>query len=286
MTNELLQGFAQAKKITKKFAKTFYLSSLFLPKDKQNASYAVYAICRLSDESVDQLNDFQQQNQLSQIEQDIASAYTQKPLNNPLLAAFRQTVNNYNIPKEYFDELINGMRMDLEIRRYPNFLALKDYCYKVAGVVGLIMLKIFGYKDASAYDYAIKLGIAMQLTNILRDIKEDFARGRIYLPQNEMQQFNISEFQLANQENDQNFKNFINFQIKRCEELYAQSQNGINLIDNRFCRFVVLTMKEIYAEILNVIKKNSYDVFSRRAHVGKFKKLSIVISILLRGKYR
>lgn len=283
--DKLQLGFTQAKKITKKFAKTFYLSSLFLPKAKKNASYAVYAICRLSDESVDQSTCLDQENELKKLEQKISVAYSQLEIQESLLIAFRYTINNYNIPKEYFDTLIAGMRMDLEIKRYANFTALKDYCYKVAGVVGLIMLKIFGNKDNIAYDYAIKLGIAMQLTNILRDIKEDLGRERIYLPFDEMLKFNITENQLKKGQINEDFKNFIGFQIKRCEEFYTQSQTGIKLIDSRLCRFVILIMKEAYSGILHSIKKNNYDVFTKRACVSKFKKIKIISTILWERKY-
>jgi len=281
---ELKSGFREAKKITKKFAKTFYLSSYFLPKDKKHASYAVYAICRLSDESVDEIS-YKQKDSLKKIEQNISTAYSQAKINEPLLIAFRDTIENYKIPKEYFDKLIEGMRMDLEIKKYSNFSELKEYCYKVAGVIGLIMLKIFGYKDKIAEDYAIKLGIAMQLTNILRDISEDFARGRIYLPQEEMLRFDVSEDQLAAGQNNTAFKNLICFQIERCRKLYNECLPGVKLINNQSCRFVVLAMKEIYAGILDSIIKNRYDVFTKRPYVSKLKKIKIIFSILVGRSY-
>lgn len=284
-TNKLQLGFALAKKITKKFAKTFYLSSLFLPKNKKNASYAVYAICRLSDESVDQITCLDQENELQKLASQISTAYSQLEIQDPLLIAFRYTINNYNIPKEYFDALIDGMRMDLEIKRYANFSMLEDYCYKVAGVVGLIMLKIFENKDNAAYDYAIKLGIAMQLTNILRDISEDLGRGRIYLPRDEMLKFNITEEQLKKGQINEEFKNFMRFQITRNEEFYTQSQTGIKFIDSRLCRFVILAMEKIYSGILDSIKKNNYNIFTRRAYIDKFEKIKIIIKILWEKKY-
>lgn len=282
---KLQTGFQEAKKITKKFAKTFYLASLFLPKDKKYASYAIYAICRLSDEAVDELSSSDQKNNLQKLEQKIASAYSGEETNEPLLVAFRHTVNNYEIPKEYFEALIEGMRMDLEIKQYPNFLALQEYCYKAAGVVGLIMLKIFGYKDKIARDYAVKLGIAMQLTNILRDINEDLMRGRIYIPQDEMLQFNVLKGQLSQGRNNEDFKNLLRFQIGRCRKLYNESLAGIKLIDNFPSRLVVLAMRGIYSGILDSIIKNNYDVFTKRAFVSKLKKLKIILVILLGRKH-
>jgi len=282
---QLQAGFREAKKITKKFAKTFYLASLFLSKEKKYASYAVYAICRLSDEAVDELTFSNPKESLQKLESNISEAYTEKQLVEPLLLAFRQTINTYKIPKEYFDELIKGMYMDLEIKRYRDFVALYEYCYKVAGVIGLIMLKIFGYKDSTAEDYAIKLGVAMQLTNILRDINEDLIRGRIYLPQDEMLKFNISEQQLSDSKADDNFKNLLRLQISRSRQFYNQSLEGIKLIDNSMCRFVVLCMKEVYSGILEEIEKNNYDVFTKRAHVNKLKKLRIIFKILAEKRY-
>ncbi|MFA5200130.1 MAG: phytoene/squalene synthase family protein [Candidatus Omnitrophota bacterium] len=278
-------GFQEARNITKKFARTFYLASLFLPKNKKYASYAVYAICRLSDEAVDCSASLGQNENLQELELKISQAYTEKQINEPLLAAFSRTVNTYKIPKEYFDTLTRGMRMDLEIKRYKDFTSLYEYCYRVAGVVGLIMLKIFGYKDSSAEEAAIKLGVAMQLTNILRDIKEDLERKRIYLPQDEMARFNISEQQLSSGNVDEKFREFLRFQIKRCRQFYTDSSQGIKLINSPLCRFVVLCMKEVYSGILEGIERNNYNVFTVRAQVGKLKKAGIILKILLERKY-
>lgn len=281
----MLSGFKEAKRITKKFAKTFYLASLFLPKDRKYAGYAVYALCRLSDEAVDNSAICNQTDILLGLEEKISAAYSGCKLNEPLLAAFRETVKKYKIPKECFDELIEGMRMDLKIKRYPDFSALYKYCYRVAGVVGLIMIKIFGYKDASCRDYGIKLGIAMQLTNILRDINEDIGRGRIYLPQDEMLKFNVSESQLIKGLNNEGFKNLMRFQIERCRKYYEESSAGIKLIDSRLSRLVVMVMKETYCGILDEIKKNNYDIFSKRVFVSKSRKIAIISKILWERKY-
>ncbi|MDD5561775.1 MAG: phytoene/squalene synthase family protein [Candidatus Omnitrophica bacterium] len=282
---KLETGFRQAREITKKFAKTFYLASLFLPKERKYASYAVYAICRLSDEAVDGPAHSNQTENLRSLESKISSAYTQEQPNEPLSAAFRKTVNNYKIPREYFDALVEGMRMDIKIKRYRDFSSLYEYCYRVAGVIGLIMLKIFGYKDTSAEGYAVKMGTAMQLTNILRDIKEDLARGRIYLPLDEMARFNVSEQQLNKGLVDEDLKALLRFQISRCRKLYNESSSGIKLIDNPLCRFVALCMKEVYSGILDEIEKNNCDVFAKRAYVNKLKKAEIILKIVSERKY-
>ncbi|MDD5115708.1 MAG: phytoene/squalene synthase family protein [Candidatus Omnitrophica bacterium] len=280
------EGFRKAKEITRKFARTFYLASLFLPREKKYASYAVYAICRLSDETVDEnISHSDKENKLRRMEEEIKLAYTQGENGGPLLEAFRQTVDNCKIPREYFDELIAGMRMDLKIKRYSYFPSLYDYCYRVAGVVGLIMLKVFGYKDAAAEGYAVKLGVAMQLTNILRDIKEDSLRGRIYLPLEDMERFGVSEEQITACRMNERLSELLRFQIERCRKYYDDSSAGIGLIDNSASRFVVLCMKEMYSGILDEIEKNGYDVFGRRACVGNLRKARIILKIILGRKY-
>jgi len=282
---KLRLGFKQADKITREFARTFYLASLFLPPEKKHASYAVYAICRLSDEAVDSGDGAGRENKLKKLEEKISGAYSGGQTEDPLLTAFSHTLKRYQIPKEYFDALIRGMRMDLEFKRYPDFPSLSGYCYNVAGVVGLIMLKVFGYKDIRAEGYAVKLGIAMQLTNILRDIKEDLGRGRIYLPQDEISRFGISEKQLAEGKLDDNFRQFMRFQIERCRAFYRESLEGVKLIENPICRFAVLCMGEIYSAILEDIEKNGYDVFSRRARTGNLGKILLILKITIQGKY-
>jgi phytoene synthase len=278
-------GFQEARAITKKFAKTFYFASFFLDKKRQAAAYSVYAICRISDETVDDNTSAGKTERLTLLQDKITKSYTDAPLSEPLLLAFRKTVREYQIPKEHFCELIDGMRMDLEKTRYKNFEDLYSYCYKVAAVVGLIMLKIFGARDFNAAaQYAVNLGIAMQLTNILRDIKEDYTRQRIYLPQDELIEYNINEYELSGQAPADLLKEFLKFQIARAQGYYNDCRPGIKLITGWRSRFVVTAMKEIYAGILESIEKNGYDVFSKRACVNIYGKFFIALRILLRGE--
>ncbi len=274
-------GFKQAEALTKRYAKTFYFASHFLPEEKRLAAYSVYAVCRLSDESVDN----PVLNSLVKIKHDIKSVYGARELNKPLLSALREIVNKYNIPKSYFDELIEGMEMDLRQNRYKDFAELNKYCYCVAGVVGLIMLKVFGSNTKEAENPAVDLGIAMQLTNILRDIKEDFQRGRIYLPADEMTSYGLREDDIAAARLNDNLKNLLKFQIQRARQYYANSDAGVKLIPGMACRFTVLAMKEMYAGILDAIENSGYDVFSRRAHLNTTDKIFTTFKILLQAKY-
>jgi phytoene synthase len=279
----LKTGFAQAKAITKKYAKTFYFASLFLPKEKQCASYAVYAICKISDEAVDNPEDKSLPLDLAKIEEMIETAYGKGPVDNPLVSAFRYSVKKYNIPKDYFNEVIAGMHMDLDKNRYASFDELYLYCYRVAGVIGLIMLKILGCNDVRAEEYAVKLGVALQLTNITRDVKEDFTRGRIYLPRDEMKKFNVSEEYIREARLNQSVASLLKFQIERARSFYAHAGAGIRFLNGARSRFVILAIKEIYSGILDEIEKNRYDVFSRRAYVNNVKKCVIALTLICKG---
>lgn len=278
------KGFKLAKKITKKNAKSFYFASILLDSQKKKSAYAIYAICRISDDSVDN-NTKNRKKNLEQIKNNINTAYLLQPLNSSLLSAFRKTINFYNIPKKYFDHLNEGMQMDLEKNSYANYNQLYRYCYKVAGVVGLIMLYVFGFKDKNARKHAIKLGVAMQLTNILRDIKEDFERGRIYLPKDECKKFNISQNNLRKEIVDSNFVNFMKFQIHKTRKLYQESEKGIKLITGYRCRLTIYLMKNVYAAILDKIEENKYNIFKKRVYTSIVDKILIGLSTIFSFKY-
>jgi phytoene synthase len=282
------QGFQKAKEITRKHAKSFYFASLFLPPQKRNAAYSVYALCRLSDDSVDSL--LAKPAGLERLKTSINSAYEGSHDSSPLLAAFSYSVNRNSVPKKYFDSLLKGVAMDLTQKRYSNFDRLYCYCYKVAGVVGLIIAAIFGLREEKseleqATSAAVSLGVAMQLTNILRDLREDYSLGRIYLPQDEMHRFKVSEEQIACGTIDENFIRLLNFQIKRARQYYQSSKPGIKLLSGRRCRLVVCLMKDIYSGILNSIEKNKFDVFTQRAQVNFWGKLKLTLRTLLKGEY-
>lgn len=285
MKNTQLRGFKDAELITKKFAKTFYFASRFLGREKRYAAYSVYALCRISDEAVDSGNNPSAADMLAGLQDNISAAYSDTKLKDNILLAFRSTVSGYGIPKEHFDELISGMRMDLEKNRYANFSELCEYCHKVAGVVGLIMLKIFGYRRTEAEKHATGLGIAMQLTNILRDIKEDFSRGRIYLPEDELRRFGVSEDEIVEEKISVNFKALLRFQIERARQYYCNSAGGIKMITDLRSRFVAAIMKDMYAGILDSIEKNKYDIYSRRACVSAAGKAGIAFKAALKGDY-
>ncbi len=184
-------AFAAARAICGEHARTFYFASVFLPRPKREAAYAVYAFCRLLDDAADTGGD------VSAYDRALTAAYAGTPADvgdaqaRLALAAFADTVRRYDIPKRYFDDLAAGCRMDLTVNRYATWDALRVYCYHVAGVVGLVMCRIFGLADAAAERQAVVMGEAMQLTNILRDVGEDRGLGRIYLPAEDLARFGV-----------------------------------------------------------------------------------------------
>jgi len=260
------EGFTQARQITARYARTFFFASHFLPAQARRAAYVVYAVCRLSDDAVDQDQPVPGWQNLRQMEANIAAAYAETPLADPLLRAFRQTVRQYHIPRDYFELLQEGLRWDTEKKRYADFTELYAYCYRVAGVVGLMMAHLLvGTPTEPIKQHAVELGIAMQLTNILRDIREDYGRGRIYLPQDEMHGFGVTEQMIAAGRPEPGLQDLLAFQIQRARDYYHQAGTGISLLPSYRCRLVTALMSELYAKILAAIERNRYDLTIRAA---------------------
>ncbi len=285
-------AYQHCRNITKTYAKSFYFSSYFLPQNKKNSAYAVYAFCRYMDDLVDRSvfisgSPETQQNKIVEAintwKNDLRSVYAGDFIDNPIMIAWKDTLSKYHIPMELPNELIDGVFMDLTIKRYDDFEQLKKYCYKVASVVGLMTIEIFGYENKEAFEYAIDLGIGMQLTNILRDVKEDAERNRIYIPQNDLKNFNYSEDDLLNFRLNNNFVEMMKYQISRAEEYYNKADIGIKML-NKDSRLTVGLMSHNYRKILNEIKQNNFDVFSKRNYVPLHKKILNIPEIYF--KYR
>jgi phytoene synthase len=274
-------AYEYCRQVSMKHAKTFYFGTKFLPKSKQNAVYAVYALCRYVDDLVDRAEDKLSRQRLTKekivelIETwktDLEACYNGAYINNPIMIAWHDTLTQYNIPKNLPLELIEGVCMDLQFKGFETFDELYVYCYKVASVVGLMTSEIFGYKNQEALDYAIKLGIGMQLTNILRDVGEDIDRGRIYLPKEDFKRFNYTEEDLKAHTINDKFLEFMAFQIDRARKYYEESENGIPMLTPD-SRFAVAISSTNYREILDAIEKNQYNIFTQRAYVPFTKKL-------------
>lgn len=286
---ELREAYKVCRGITRKHAKTFYLATRFLPNIKQRSIFAIYALCRFVDDLIDEAEDLIAQKELtlgeieSMIEtwkSKLVDTYDGKQFDNPILIALSDVLKSYKIPIELPLELIDGVSMDLTKNRYRNFDELYGYSYKVASVVGLMTSQVFGYSDRRALGHAVSLGIAMQLTNILRDVGEDLQRGRIYLPQDEMMRFGVSEHDLFNHVVDSNFIGFMEFQIERAEEYYRDADKGIKMLSPD-SRYAVAMARYNYSRILEKIRKNNYQVFTNRAYVSTAQKLFVIPKVLL-----
>lgn len=283
-TQDLRQAYAYCRRITREYAKTFYMATRFLPNKKQRSIFAIYALCRYVDDLVDEAEDLilnkkitagDTRELLEQWKDKLRRTYNGEQFNDPILLAFSDVLRQYHIPIELPFELMDGVCMDLTKSRYQNFGELYDYSFKVASVVGLMVSEVFGYTTPKATDHAISLGIGMQLTNILRDIGEDLERDRIYLPQDELKRFGISEAQLFDHEIDDSFIAFMEFQIQRAESYYEDADLGIPMLSSD-SRYPVGMARLNYSRILQRIRENEYQVFTQRAYLSTTEKLSML----------
>jgi len=207
--------------------------------------------------------------------QKLRDTYDGKAHDNDILIAFSDVLRQYHIPIEMPFELMEGVCMDLFKNRYETFDELYDYSFKVASIVGLMTSQVFGYQSQEALGYAVDLGIAMQLTNILRDVGEDLQRNRIYLPQEDLVRFNVSEQELFDHQRTENVIELLNFQIQRTRRYYQRSDKGISLLSSD-SRLPVYLARQNYGRILDKIEENNYNVFDKRAYLNATEKFSIL----------
>jgi phytoene synthase len=242
----------------------FYYSFIVLPAEKRRAFCAVYAFMRYCDDISDGDAGIKDKRiQLQNWRLQLQAAYSGKIQDDPILPAFRDTVHKFSIPEQYFHWIIDGEEMDLEIFQYERFEDLYKYCFRVASAVGLVCLHIFGFREERAKIFAEQCGVAFQLTNILRDIKEDSERGRIYLPLEDLKQFKYTEEELRRGVQDERFRQFMSFEAERAREYYRGARNLLPLIEES-SRPALWAMMEIYERILNRIIEQRFDVFQHR----------------------
>jgi phytoene synthase len=269
----LEESYRCCARIARTEARNFYYSFLCLPAAKRAAMCAIYAFMRHSDD----ISDGGGEDRLGRMErwrQELDRAFAGDYGESRILPAFHDTAVRYGIPKQYFHDLIDGAVMDLEPRRYETFADTYRYCYHVASVVGLVCIHVFGFDDSAAKELAEWNGIAFQLTNILRDLREDAQMGRVYLPQEDLRRFGYTEDDLRSGVENEAFHELMRFQVERAREYYRKADGLVALIhaDSRPC---LQAMRAIYRGILERIVAQNYDVFSRRARVPTWKKLAI-----------
>lgn len=273
-------AYGICNEITRLHSKSFYFATALLPDTKRRAIRALYAFCRTSDDIVDQAAEGTAPQALAHWVSLVHNRTS--PPDNPVLIAWNDTVLNYDISQELVDELLAGIAMDLTVTRYESFEDLWLYCYRVASVVGLISMQIIGYVD-EAVDYAVKLGVALQLTNILRDIGEDANRGRVYIPQQDLQRYGLSDEDIFQRRRTPQFKAMLRFQSARAHALYEAAWPGVGML-NPDSSLAIAAAATIYRGILDSIHSADYDVFTKRAYVPLLRKVGLLIGAYARLK--
>jgi len=293
--SQLDQAYEICRKETQIWAKTFYLGTLLLPQEKRKAIWAIYVWCRRTDEIMDSVEaSTKSQNELSdnldEWEENTKNVFKGN-IKSELDSVLLDTIEKYPQSIQPYLDMIEGQRMDLNKFRYKDFDELKLYCYRVAGTVGLMTQNVMGIDSAytsapwsakpDPSESAIALGIANQLTNILRDVGEDRERGRIYLPLEDIEKFNFSEEELLKGKINKQLKALMNFQLTRAREWFQKSEDGIKWLSSD-ARWPVWTSLRLYRGILDSIERLDYDVFNNRAFVkNSVKAFEIPISFLI-----
>jgi 15-cis-phytoene synthase len=289
------EAYELCRQITAKYSKTFYLGTMLMSTAKRRAIWAIYVWCRRTDELVDgPAADLTTPETLDQWERQLEEVFAGHPQDD-LDVALVDTLQHFCLDIQPFRDMIAGQRMDLYRSRYETFDELRLYCYRVAGTVGLMSTAIMGTEQNTPnapweqsgsrqpIDKAIALGIANQLTNILRDVGEDARRGRIYLPLEDLARFNYTEQDLLKGVVDDRWKQLMQFQIDRARQFYTEAEAGISALSED-ARWPVWSALMLYSQILDVIERNGYDVFRQRAYVSGPKKLLALPIALLRAR--
>jgi 15-cis-phytoene synthase len=281
------EAYHHCDEVTKTNSRTFYLASALLPGDKRRAIRALYAFCRVTDDIVDH-GDEDADRQLALWEKQVLHPLHDHHIdhinNNMLVAlAWQDARRQFGVPQLYAEQLIDGVALDLHKLRYDTFSELAAYSYGVAGTVGLMSMHITGHTGPEAIPPAIRLCVALQLTNILRDVGEDWRKGRLYLPKDELDEFGLTEEDISVGAVTEKWRAFMRFQIKRVRQLYVAALPGICHL-HQDSRFAIGAAGELYRAILDEIEKNDYNVFSRRSSVSKLNKLRRLPGIWWRAR--
>jgi len=265
---------------------SFYYSFLVLPRRKRSAIIAVWDFCRAVDDAVDEAPDGTlAQTRLSSWRDELAACYDGGvELKTPEGCALRPWVEEFKLPRRPFDDLIDGVEMDLAHVRYQTFAQLADYCRRVASAVGLVCVEIFGYRDPAARAYAVELGMALQLTNIIRDVSADLRQGRLYLPAEDLARFHVTEDDLRAGQLTPAVSGLLRFECERARFYYTKAASTLPPIDRRSLLAAEI-MGAIYFEILRRIERSGYDVFSGRVRVPRPYRALIALQLWARALF-
>ena len=277
------RAYDWCRDLTRREAKNFYYAFITLPPAKRRAIYATYAFCRLCDDAVDEDDQPSRKLELlsglrQQLEVSFSGASPDGRELSPVFQALAHSSATYGIDQGLFQDIITGVESALATTRYRDFEELRAYCYHVASAVGLICIEIFGYNDPRASEFAIDLGLAMQLTNIIRDVEEDLGRDRVYLPQEDLDRFGYSEERLFAGEMDESFRELMQFQVERARGYF---QSGLRLLPllSRRARSCPAVMAGIYMRILDRAEAADFNVFNERPSLSKREKLFVMARV-------
>ena len=274
MDRDLKAAYEHCKRVTRAEAKNFYYAFRTLPATKRRAIYAAYAFCRLCDDIAD--GDLPLDDKSRLLDETRARLSSDTDVDrSPVFLALRDTIDSFDIPVRYFHEVIDGVEMDLTRTRYGTFEELEIYCYRVASAVGLVCIEIFGYTDERAKEYAVDMGLAMQLTNIVRDVREDSLRGRIYVPLDELERFGYTEPDLERGVMNEPFRQLMGYQTARAREHFERGSRIVPLLsaDSRAC---LALLHGVYSRILDRIEAAGFDVYSGRVGLPTHVKLLLM----------
>ena len=280
-------AFAYARKITAYYSKSFYFSAQMLPREKRWATFALYGFCRHCDNLIDtprQRTETEILREIQRLTEELQVAYNTGESQDPIIRAFILVAKAYDIPIAYPLDLLNGVAMDVEQTRYKTFDELSLFCYRVAAVVGLMMTHVLGYKDERAFSYAKQLGIAMQLTNILRDVKEDKQMGRLYIPQADLAAFGVTAQDIFNEKMTPQLRALMKFQVERAHQHYTEAIPGISLLKTE-SQYAIYSAARIYRGILRKIEDRDYNPFLSRVFVSSTQKVGILLHEQIRTKF-
>jgi 15-cis-phytoene synthase len=283
MTATLEESYRHCRQVARSRAKNFYYSFLLLDKAQRDAMCAVYAFNRYCDDLSDDpsaTSDSQAVERIREWRMDLHRALHGEFEANIIWPAFYDTVQRYNIPHRFFYEMIDGVSSDLGPRQIETFDELRRYCYQVASVVGLTIIHIFGFHSVKALLLAEKCGIAFQLTNILRDVREDAGLGRVYLPREDLERFGVTVEELGSGAESGNFRQLMQFEAKRAWEYYGDSAPLAQFIDKQ-SRPSLWALREIYQGLLRRIEAANYSVLSRRINVPTYTKVGLLLKAFL-----
>lgn len=268
-----------------KSGSSFYYAFRFLPRQQRDAIIALYAFCREVDDVVDECTDEDiARKKIQWWREEVERLFAGNP-GHPVTKALLPQTQTFNLPKEYFLEIIDGMEMDLEYDSYPGFTELSLYCYRVASVVGLMSIEIFGYENRQTQKYAHNLGMAFQLTNIIRDVFEDAQRGRVYLPQDELRKFGVTNEELLEGKHSEKIEALLKFQVDRAKSYYQKAFDNLP-DDDRYPQRSGIIMADIYSALLDEIEADGYKVLLHRIKLTPLRKLWLAWKAARREKSR